>query len=274
MPYFTANDETMIHYRDWGAGDPIVFVHGNNCDGDIWDYHMTVLADRGFRCIAPDKRGFGRSEAGRAPLSYDVLADDLADLLADARLENVMLVGHSMGSAEIARYLTRHGSRRVARTVLVSSAMPFLLQTDDNPQGISGEIFDDMIARTLHDRPTYYAALIEPFFGVPVSPEYAAYFYAMAVRPPLRSALACARLLQTADLRADLASFTVPTMVVHGTADTSAPPPITSDVIAAAIPQSTYLRYDGASHGALLTHREQFVEDLAAFARGRMPATV
>jgi non-heme chloroperoxidase len=267
MPYFTAKDESMIHYRDWGSGDPIVFVHGNNCDCEIWDYHMTVLAERGFRCVAPDKRGFGRSESGRAPLSYDVLADDLAVLLADADLEGATVVGHSMGAAEIARYLTRHGTQRVARTVLVGAAMPFVMQTDDNPLGVPAEIFAEMNAATLRDRPAYYATLIQPFFGVPVSPEFSAYFYAMSVRPPLRSALECARLLQTADLRADLASFTVPTMIVHGAADAFAPPALTSDRLAAAIPASTYRLYEGAAHGAFLTHRERFVDDLIAFVR-------
>jgi non-heme chloroperoxidase len=274
MPYFTAHDETMIHYRDFGTGTPIVFVHGNNCDSEIWDYHMTVLAERGFRCVAPDKRGFGRSESGRVPLSYDVLADDLAGLLADADLEDVTLVGHSMGSGEIARYLSRHGTRRVARAVLTSSAMPFLVRTDDNPQGVPAEMFAQMCAAMLRDRPAYYASLIQPFFGVPVSPEFSAYFYAMSLRPSLRSALEAAHLIQTANLRSDLAAFTVPTMIVHGTADTSVSPALTSDRIAAAIPGSTYLRYDGAAHGAILTHRERFIDDLVAFARGAAPVAV
>ncbi|MGD0475969.1 MAG: alpha/beta hydrolase [Candidatus Velthaea sp.] len=233
---------------------------------------MTVLVERGYRCIAYDKRGFGRSELVGHGFDYDTFADDLAALIRELDLRDLTLVGHSMGAGEIARYLTRHGTERVAAAVFAGTVTPFMLQTHDNPDGVPAQAMQQVIESTKQDRPRYFAEIARDFFAPGVSAEAAASILDLSIHnTPLRTSIECSRFLMS------VRTFSIPTLVIHGDADTFTPLALTAQRTAAGIPGCTLLVYEGASHGLIFAEKERFTEDIGAFVASvseRSPARV
>jgi non-heme chloroperoxidase len=274
MPFIETGDGTAIFYKDWGIGKPVVFSHGWCLGADIWEYQMVPLASQGLRCIAHDRRGCGRSSQPWNGHDHDTMADDLARLLDRLDLREVTLVGHSMGGSDIARYLSRHGTGRVARVALVATTLPFLTRTADNPDGIDRGVFDQLIADLTRDRPRTMAAGAPGFFGVglpgvSVSDEMIQWGIGLALQASPRATIEMQRAGAETDLRPDLRSFTVPTLLVHGDGDVGAPLELTAARVARAIPGSQLLVYEGHGHGLFLTAPDRFNRDLLAFIGGQ-----
>jgi pimeloyl-ACP methyl ester carboxylesterase len=265
MPFVRAADRTALFYQDRGDGPPIVFIHGWAIGADMWEYQTTPLSRRGLRCIAYDRRGCGRSDHPDRGYDFDTFADDLAALLEHLDLRDVTLVGHSMGGGEVARYLSRHGARRIARAVLVGTITPFLRKTADNPDGVDDAVFAATIAALGEDRPAFLTAGAAGFFGaglpgISVSPELMAWAVGLFLRASPSATIDMVRAFSTTDFRPDMPAFTVPTLVIHGDADANAPLALTGARTARAI-----VVYEGAPHGLFVTHKARFNEDLAAF---------
>jgi non-heme chloroperoxidase len=276
MPYFQSNDQTSLYYRDWGTGAPVVFVNSAVLSGAMWEYQMLPLSEHGLRCIAFDRRGHGRSDDPGRGYDMDTLADDLAQLLIHLDLHDVTLIGQSMGCAEIARYLTRHGTNRIARVALISTITPFLLQTEDNPEGAPREIFEAHVAAQLDDRPHYNreAGAIK-YFGLGsrwpeaevVSPEMKRWLMQLILETSPKANIECFRSFWQTDFRPDMRSFTVPTLIIHGANDQNAPV-LCGHRTARAIAGSQFKLYEGAAHGLLFTHKERLNHDLLEFIGG------
>lgn len=271
MPFIDAADGTRLFYRDWGRGRPIVLVHGWALNGDIWERQMLDLPSRGFRCIAHDRRGFGRSDQPGQGYDYDVLSDDLALLLDQLDLREVTLVGHSMGGGEIVRYLTRHGGRRVARAVLAAATTPLMRGGPDNPDGIDPEVFDGMAAALRRDRPAFMAASAAGFFGEqaeegPVSEELVRWAVGLALQASAAATLATIPTFSGTDFREEMKAVTVPTLVVHGDADRNVPVDLCARRGATLLRHAELKIYEGAAHGLIVTHAARFNDDVARFA--------
>ena len=272
MQFVATGDGTSLFYKDWGTGEPVVFVHGGQLGADMWEYQMTPLAGQGLRCIAYDRRGCGRSSQPGHGYDVDTLADDLAAVIERLDLRAVTLVGHSNGGGDIARYLSRHGADRVVRAVLVGSTTPFLLKTEDNPDGVDKSAFDETVAALSTDRPRFFAAGAPPFFGVglpnvSVSPEMVQWGVGLALRASPLATIAMTRTFAETDFRPDMESFTVPTLVIHGAGDAFAPLDLCGRKTAQAIPGSRLEVYD-SGHGLFITEKERLNRDLLAFVRG------
>ncbi len=271
MPYIETQDGTELYVKIWGEGPPVVLIHGWPLSADSWDYQMQAIADAGFTAIAYDRRGFGRSEQSGDGYEYDTLADDLADVLeAVDATDDITLVGFSMGGGEVARYMSRHKGAGVSRVALIASVVPFMLQTDDNPDGVPQSVFDGMTDAMETDRAAFFADFFKTFYGDgllthPVSKEVRDWSQNTAMQAGLRGTLACAGAFSSTDFRPDLESITVPTLVIHGTADKTVPIDPTARAVAKALPQAQLIEYDGAPHGLLATHQERVIADLLSF---------
>lgn len=271
MAYAKAKDGTQLYYKDWGQGKPVVLLHGWPLTGDTFDDMAIALADQGFRSIIPDRRGFGRSDQPWNGYDYDTFADDVAAVLEDAGInEPVALVGFSMGGGEVARFLTRQGANRVSAAVLISSVVPYMLKTDNNPNGVPQSIFDEMTAGMKKDRAAFMNSFGKDFFGVgwisnPVSDEVVDDFRRQALLAGLRPTLAAAQAFATTDFRPDLASFTVPTLVIHGTADKTVPIEATGRVVADKVEGAKLIEYDGSAHGLFATDKQRLIADVGGF---------
>jgi non-heme chloroperoxidase len=271
MPYAKAKDGTNLFYKDWGKGDPVVLIHGWPLTGDTFDDAAVALAEAGKRCIIPDRRGFGRSDQPWDGYDYDTLADDIAAILEDAGIEQpVALVGFSMGGGEVARFLTKQGASRVSKAVLIGSIVPYMLKTDDNPNGVPQSAFDEMTAGMKKDRADFMQTFARDFFGVgwittPVSEATLDDFRRQAFMAGLRPTLAAAEAFATTDFRPDLKSFTVPTLVIHGTADKTVPIDATAREVAKAVPDSELIEYEGSAHGLFASDKERLIGDLLTF---------
>ena len=272
MPYAKAKDGTQLYYKDWGKGRPVVLIHGWPLTGDTFDDLGLALADRGFRSIIPDRRGFGRSDQPWDGYDYDTFEDDIAAILEDAQIaEPTSLVGFSMGGGEVARFLTRQGKDRVAAAVLIGSIVPYMLQTDDNPNGVPQSIFDEITAGLKKDRAGFMHSFAKDFFGVgwmasPVSDAVLADFERQAAMAGLRPTLAAAQAFATTDFRSDLKSFDgVPTLVIHGTSDKTVPIAATGKVVAEQVPGAKFIEYDGSAHGLFASDKERLIEDVSGF---------
>lgn len=257
MPMIETADGVRLFVRDWGAGEPVVFVSSWALSGEMWAYQALPLAQAGLRCISYDRRGHGRSDDPGRGYEFDTLADDLAALLDARDLRAVTLVGHSMGCGEIARYLARHGAGRVARVALLSPITPFLLQTADNPQGAPEAYFALHLARLADDAASYFTEGAARFFGegatwpgpVPLSAALRDWAVQLILQTPPQVASACFRAYTSTDFRPDMAAFSVPTLIIHGDADQNAPLELTGRRTAQAIAGSELRVYQGAAHG-------------------------
>jgi pimeloyl-ACP methyl ester carboxylesterase len=272
MPSIETADGTNLHYRDWGTGAPVVFVHGGQLGAGMWEYQTVSLAEAGLRCVACDRRGCGRSDQPWGGYDYDTLAGDLAALLDRLDLRGVTLVGHSMGCGDIARYLSRRGAGRVARVALVAPTLPFLLKSADNPGGMPPAAVEAAISSLREDRPAAIAAGAVPFFGSPgtnatVSDATIRWGIGLALRASPRATIEMTRACFETDLRPDLAAFTLPTLVIHGAEDRTAPLDVCGRSTAAAIPGARLEVYD-TGHGLFITEKDRLNGDLIAFAGG------
>jgi len=271
MPTITTTDGTELYYKDWGAGPPVVLCHGWPLSSDSWEAQMLLLAENGYRCIAHDRRGHGRSDQPWDGNDMDTYADDLATLMETLDLRNATLIGFSTGGGEVARYVGRHGTARVAKLALVSAVPPFMLQTDDNPGGVPLEVFDGIRAGSRGDRSQQYRELADgPFFGnnVPgaeISQGTRDAFWRQGLQSGHRNAFECIAAFSATDFRPDLEKFDVPTLVIHGEDDQIVPFSVGGQASAALIDGATLKSYPGAPHGITDTHKEQLGADLLEF---------
>lgn len=274
MPQARARDGTQLYYKDWGEGRPVVLMHGWPLTGDTFDDVAIALAGKGFRSIVPDRRGFGRSGQPWTGNDYDTYADDVAAILDEAGIaEPVAMVGFSMGGGEVARFLTRQGAKRAWAAVLISSVVPYMLKTDDNPDGVDQSVFDGMTAAMKDDHAEFFRGFFKDFFGVgwierPVSEGVLHDAWRQTMMAGLHNILAAAKAFATTDFRPDLASFTVPTLVIHGTADKTVPIDATARAAARAIPGARLIEYDGDAHGVFASNKDRLIADLCAFLTG------
>lgn len=275
MPFFETRDQTRLFYTDWGTGQPLVFVSSWALGGAMWEYQTVPLAQQGLRCITYDRRSHGRSDDPGCGYDFDTLADDLAALLAHLDLREVTLVGHSMGCAEIARYLARHGAGRIARAALIAPITPYLRQTPDNPEGVPQSAREAQIAAFTRDRAAYMSEGAIKFFGLGaqwpgpplVSAELVQWLIGLILQASPKAALDLMVAYFETDFRPDMRAFTVPTLVIHGDLDRNAPLDFCGRRTAQAIAGSQFTVYAGAPHGLFLTHKDRLNSDLLTFIR-------
>jgi non-heme chloroperoxidase len=270
MSTITTKDGTRIYYKDWGEGQPVVLSHGWPLSADAWDEQLMFLANNGFRAIAHDRRGHGRSSQPWNGNEMDTYADDLATLTEKLDLKDAVHVGHSTGGGEVARYIGRHGTKRVAKALLVSAVPPLMLKTAANPGGLPMEAFDAIRAGVANDRSQFYKDLSAPFYGAnrpgsKVSQGLRDQFWLLSMQVGLKGAYDCVKAFSETDLTEDLKRFDIPTLFIHGDDDQIVPIGAAS-VIASKIVKGAALKiYPGAPHGLTATHRDQFNGDLLAF---------
>ena len=272
MNTITTKDGTQIYYKDWGNGQPVVFSHGWPLSADAWEDQMFFLSSHGYRCIAHDRRGHGRSSQPWNGNDMDTYADDLATLVEKLDLKNAIHVGHSTGGGEVTRYVGRHGTKRVAKAVLIGAITPLMLRTPANPGGLPMEVFDNIRANVLADRSQFWKDLSMPFYGynrpgAKVSEGVRESFWLQGMMCGFPGAYFCIKAFSETDLTGDLKKMDIPTLFLHGDDDQIVP------IEASAIPSSKLVKnaelkiYKGASHGMCTTHKDQVNEDLLAFCR-------
>lgn len=265
-------DSTELHVKEWGAsGRTAIFTHAWPLSADIWDHQAAALAEAGYRVLAYDRRGFGRSSQPAAGYDFDTLSDDLAAVIAETGARDITLVGYSMGGGEIVRYFSRHDGKQVAKAALVGAAASHLLKTDANPDGLDRAVFDGIKQGVLGDRPGYLAGLLsDVFFDAkrpatnPVTLELIDWSVGIAMQAGLEATVACVDSFSLTDFRPELGSVTVPTLVLHGTADIPVPIAL-ARITAQGIRQSKMIEYADVSHGLVVTERDRVTRDLQAF---------
>ncbi|MET7496349.1 alpha/beta hydrolase [Streptomyces sp900116325] len=275
MAFITTADGTEIFYKDWGSGQPIVFSHGWPLTADAWDPQLNFVADNGFRAVAHDRRGGGRSGQPWVGNDLDTYADDLASLIEALDLRDVILVGHSTGGGEVARYIGRHGTGRVAKAVLLSAIPPLMLKTEANPEGLPLEVFDEIRAGVATDRSQFYRDLSDTFYGAnregsTVSQGTRDAFWLWSMQVGIKSAYDCVRAFSETDLTEDLKRFDVPTLIVHGDDDQIVPIVAAGEKSSKLVKDATFKVYRGAPHGLAMipVFADRFNADLLEFARG------
>ena len=266
----TAGHPVNIFYEDWGQGRPVVLIHGWPLDHTMWEHQMLALAEAGHRVIAYDRRGFGRSSRPWTGYDYDTLAADLNALLTELDLQQVTLVGFSMGGGEIARYLGTYGDALIARVAFVSAVPPFLLQTADNPDGVPKSVFDGMHEAMRADRFAFLQNFAKSFYGVsllsqPVSQAVLDWNQTVTSLAAPNATYDCVTAFSATDFRADLAKVKVPTLVIHGSKDQTVPFEVSGERTAKMIPQAELKVYDDAPHGLFFTEKDRLNKDLLAF---------
>ena len=270
MPAITTKDGSEIYYKDWGAGQPIVFSHGWPLSADAWEDQMIFLAARGYRCIAHDRRGHGRSSQPWNGNDMDTYADDLAALVEALDLSRAIHIGHSTGGGEVARYIGRHGTRRVAKAVLISAIPPLMLKTAANPGGLPLAVFDQLRAVVLADRSQFFKDLSAPFYGAnrpeaKVSQGLRDSFWLQGMLAGHKAVFDCIKAFSETDLTEDLKKFDVPTLILHGDDDQIVPIGA-SALLSSKIVKGAVLKvYKGAPHGMCTTLKHQVNEELLAF---------
>lgn len=275
MATITMKDGTEIYYKDWGSGPPLVFSHGWPLNADSWEAQMLSLASNGYRCIAHDRRGHGRSSQPWSGNDMDTYADDLATLIEALDLNDAVLIGFSTGGGEVARYIGRHGTTRVAKAALVAAVPPLMVKTATNPGGSPIDVFDGLRAASIADRSKLYQDLATgPFFGfnrpgAVVSQGAIDSFWHQGMLAGHKSALDCIRAFSETDFTEDLKKFDVPTLVIHGDDDQIVPIDAAGRASARIVKNATLMVYPGAPHGITVTHTEQLNGDLLAFLNAR-----
>jgi len=278
MNHITTTDGTKLHFKDWGAGQPVVFSHGWPLSADAFEDQMFYLASRGYRCIAHDRRGHGRSSQPWQGNDMDTYADDLADLIEALKLTSVTLVGHSTGGGEVVRYIARHGTERVAKAVLIGAIPPLLLKTNANPGGAPIEAFDQIRAGVQADRAQYFKDLTLPFYGynrpgAKVSEGVRESFIHQGLMAGLPGAYFCIKAFSETDQTEDLKKIDVPTLILHGDDDQIVPIANSALRTSKMIKNAVLKVYQGAPHGLCTTHKDLVNEDLLAFIKGQAVAT-
>jgi non-heme chloroperoxidase len=266
----TMKDGTTIFYKDWGSGPPVVFSHGWPLSSDAWEDQMVFLASHGYRVIAHDRRGHGRSGQPWNGNDMDTYADDLATIVDKLDLHKATFVGHSTGGGEATRYLGRHGTKRAAKAVLVGAVTPQMLKTATNPGGLPMEVFDGIRAGVAADRSQFFLDLTMPFYGynrpnAKVSQGVRELFLLQGMMGSLRSEYECIKQFSETDFSADLSKINIPTLIVHGDDDQIVPIDAAARAAAKLVPNSTLLVYEGAPHGLCTTHKDRLNADLLAF---------
>ena len=267
LPYLAANDGTALYYKDWGTGKPVLFVASWAMSSDLWQYQMVPLVEQGLRCIAYDRRGHGRSSQVGHRYDYDTLADDLAAVIDQLDLHDLTLVGHSMGPGEMVRYLTRHGTDRVRKLVFIAPTTPFMKQTSDNPEGIPGALFEQTREIWRKDFPKWLADNKRPFVMPDTSEELLQWGIDQMLQASMLAVIECNKAVVETDFRAELPRINLPTLIIHGTTDMSAPLALTGQRTAQLMPNNELKIYEGAPHGVMLTHVERLNNDLLEFIR-------
>jgi len=274
MPYIkkdpSNSSSVNIFFEDLGTGKPIVLIHGWPVSHEMWEYQVTALVNAGYRCIAYDRRGFGQSDRPWTGYDYDTLAADLHQVITTLELDDVTLVGFSMGGGEVVRYLGKYGSSRVSKAVLVSSVVPLLLKTEDHEEGVPTEVFDEIIANIHKDRPAFLTEFGKQFFseGVlnkPVSQEIQNWMHQLALVASPKATADCVRSFSETDFRTDLSTITVPVMIIHGDDDKTVPIKATSEITSSLLPNAAYYRFEEAPHGLFITHKDELNQLLLNF---------
>ena len=277
MSTITTKDGTRIYYNDWGTGQPVVFSHGWPLSADAFEDQMYFLAQRGFRCIAHDRRGHGRSSQPLNGNNMDTYADDLAELVKALDLKDAVHVGHSTGGGEVTRYIGRHGTSRVAKAVLISAVPPLMLKTEANPAGSPIEVFDEIRKGVQTDRAQYFKDLSSPFYGAnhgaSVSQGLRDSFWLQSMLCGYPGAYDCIKAFSETDFTEDLKKFDVPTLILHGD-DDQIVPIVASALLSSKIVKGATLKvYPGYPHGMCQTHKDEINADLLAFLKGEKAAS-
>ncbi len=275
MKYINSNkndseNPVNLFYEDLGTGKSVVFIHGWPLNHEMWEYQLSVLPALGLRCIAYDRRGFGKSDRPWGKYDYDTLADDLKAVLDELDLTEVTLVGFSMGGGEIARYIGKYGTSKIGKVVLISSVTPYMLKADDNTEGIGKEKFDEIAGLISKDRPDFFTTFGKEFYGVnaishPVSEALLDWNQALCLMSSAKATLDCLRSFSETDFRNDVLKIDVPTLIIHGDADKTVPIDIAGNKTAALMHRAEYLVYQGAAHGLFITEKDKLNADLVKF---------
>lgn len=279
MPTVVTRDKTELYVKDWGTGRPVILMHGWPLSSDSWDDQAMAIATAGYRVIAYDRRGFGRSSQPWSGYDYDTLSDDLAAVMEHCDARDATLVGFSMGGGEVARYMSRHQGKSVSQAILISSILPFRMKTTDNPHGTPPEAFAETTRALMEDRPEFLGRFFRDFFGVsllsqPVSSEFLEWARSVAMQASLKATLGCLNAFSTTDFRSELECFRVPTLFIHGTEDLTVPIDASSRPAAQAITPAKLLAYDDAPHGLWATHKERLSSDIIDFLNSLEPRAV
>ncbi|UPA26697.1 alpha/beta fold hydrolase [Shinella oryzae] len=270
MAYIEAKDGTQLHVKDIGSGHPVVLIHGWPLTGDMFEYQSLALLEAGYRVITYDRRGFGQSGHPADTYNYDVFADDLGAVLEGLDIDKAHLVGFSMGGGEIARYLTRYGAGRVSKAVLIASVVPYLLKDTTNPDGVDSSVFADMKKQVREDRFAFLQSFAKTFYGVgivskPVSQGVLDWSFILAVMASPKATIDCIDAFGRTDFRPDLKSFTVPTLIIHGTSDKTVPIDPAGRAAAKGISGAQLIEYEGEPHGLFATAPDRLNRDLIEF---------
>ncbi len=267
-------EEMHLAYSDYGSGQPVIFIHGWPSSREMWEYQLGDVVNAGFRVVKYDRRGFGKSSKPWVGYGYDTLASDLNELITRLDLNKVILVGFSMGGGEVARYIGRYGQDRIDRVVLISTVLPYLLKTKENPDGVDKKVFDQMKEAIRNDRIGFLADFGKQFFGIslinhPMSDALLSYYGELASHATQQSTVACVTSFSETDFKGDISKISVPTLIIHGEADKVVPFEASSKRTAELIPAAELIVYKDGPHGLFYTHRELLNKDLVNFFQGK-----
>ncbi|HVY75444.1 MAG TPA: alpha/beta hydrolase [Puia sp.] len=278
MPYLQSGKNTIaplvnLYYEDTLQGKPVIFIHGWPLSSSMWEYQMTELTRYGLRCIAYDRRGFGKSDKPWGSYDYDTLAGDLKAVIDELNLEQVTLVGFSMGGGEVARYIGRYGTEKIHQVVLISTVLPFMLKTDDNPDGIEQSVFTDFINQIREDRPQFFSHFARIFYGVsmlnkPVSADFLNWNQSLVMQASPWATTSCIRSFSETDFRNDIPKINVPALIIHGDSDKIVPIDLSSRRTSKMLPEAEFKVYENEPHGLFYTAKEALNQDLLDFILG------